>query len=316
MSLPAHLLLERVTHVAPFGVVLWDPALGRLVSEGLSVRVSPAEEKHSDRMLPARPNRAGAFVLHHLPGLRDFEAGTGDDEFWGSLPPTRRFRAVVIDTLGRYSPFVFHVDVPKARGFVRPECLDALWPADAPSPPGSPPTIPPYVILFSAPARPVPGGMTAVRATLRVAGTCAPAEHALLEVRGAGRLLGRGIADARGEVMAIVAYPEPPLPPPPPPPPSGRPPSGRPPRGNDPVQQPLSQQTWPLEISVRYRRALPSHPSPDPKVRLADLCDILGQPAATISPPSPPAAVSAATLEYGSELILGNGAEVFVHPSP
>ena len=300
MSIPAHRVLERLTLTAPLGVAFWDPALGRPVSEGVAVRVAPEGEIRRGRMTEAHANRAGIFVVHHLPGLREFEGGAGDDDFWSTLPPERRFRVEVTDTLGRYAPIVFHVGIPRERGPVRPECASELWFADPASPLDSPPKIPGYVPLFSTAARRVPPGRTAIRATLADAMSGAPAEQALLEVWYDGRLLGRGLSDDRGEVMAVVAYPEPPLP------------ASPPGSGSPPVQQPLGRQLWPLEVTIRYQPPLARYPSPVPGVELGDLCDIVRQAPATIASASPAGEILDADLEFGSELILGGGAAVLV----
>ena len=120
----------------------------------------------------------------------------------------------------------------------------------------------------------------------------------------AGRLLGRGIADRRGEVLATFAYPEPitPLP-------------GSPPGPPVPVP-PLTSQSWPVSIRVRFRRTLPTYPASSTDA-LPDLCELLGQPLAAVRTASPPAPFTGATLRYGEPLVLGaeSGAELFLSPA-
>jgi hypothetical protein len=283
--------LETLTHVAPFGLGLWDTATARLIADGLTVRVYALAGAKAVEPRLALANQRGIFVATGLRGLREFEAGPGDEAFWSAAPTPRPFLAEVRDTLARFTPFVLHVEAP-SRGPVLPGCADELWPAQAP--PASPPSPPRYVPLFASPSRPVPAGMTAVRAALVDAGTGGPAGFAMLEVRESGRLVGRGIADQRGEVAAVFAYPEPPVPPP-----------ASPPAGASGAQ-PLARQTWRIDIVVRYRRDLPRY-RPDPgRSALPDLCEVVRQPPAAVAtgPPSPGTLVGA-TLRYGEDLVLG-----------
>ncbi len=298
-----HVVVESVAHVAPLGLGLWDAVAGRLASEGLAVRVFPLA---GTRVSPvfAAPNRSGVFVAHGLPGLRTFESDSGDADFSASPPTPRPFLIEVRDTLARYTAFVLHVGLPAPRGLVLPACVADLFPPE-PTPP-SPPVAPAYVPLFGTAARSVPAGMTAVRATFVDAGTGKPAVFAVLEVRESGWLVARGIADERGEVAAMLAYPEPPAPPPPLSPPAPPAPA-----------QPLTKRTWVIEIAVRYRRDLPRY-TPDPaRAPLPDLCELLAQPlAAAVTTKSPPDPLAAATLRYGEELVLGAdaGAEILINP--
>ena len=307
MSVPAHVLIEPLTHVTLFGLGLWDAATNRLVSEGMAVRVFRLAGTRPVEPVLARANRRGIFVAHGVPGLRVLEAGTGDDGFWAALPPPRPFLVEVRDLLERFTPFVVHVGLPVRRGgqregLVVPPCIAELAPLE---PVASPPLVPAYVPLFPTAARTVHAGMAAVRATLVDAITGTPAEYAVLEVRESGRVIARGIADARGEVAAVFAYPEPPAAPPSSPPgPAARP-------------QPLAQQTWDLDISIRYRRDLLRY-TPDPvRPPLADLCDVVQQPPAAATTSSPPTTVAEATLRYGEELVLGGdaGAELLISPA-
>jgi hypothetical protein len=147
-----------------------------------------------------------------------------------------------------------------------------------------------------------------VRASLTDANTGTPAEFAVLEVRESNRLLGRGIADARGEVAAFFAYPEP-----------IAHPVWSPPHA-PPAEQRLVDQRWKVDVSIRYRRGLrrfasePARPGrvPDPtRPPLADLCDILQQPIAHVTTTSPPMTVGEQDLRYGEELVL---AELLIDP--
>lgn len=310
MSTPAHVVIETLTYVAPFGLGLWDVAAGKLVSEDLEVRVFALSARGAYGPITAIANHSGVFVGQNFPLLRDFEAGAGDAEFWSSLPPSTPYLVEVRDPLRRYTPFVMRVDLPR-RGLAVPRCVAALMPPP-PFPP-SPPTAPAYVPVFGTAARRVPAGMTAVRATLFDADTGGPAELAVLEVRESGRLIGRGISDARGEVAAVFAYPEPPDAPPASSPVSS--PLHSPFGASATGAQPLTQQTWALDIALRYQRNLPRYTPDRAKPALADLCEIIEQPLAVVTS-SPPTILSPATLRYGQELVLGaeHGAQLFIRP--
>jgi len=315
VSAPAYVPVERLTLVAPLGLGLWDPTLGRLVSDGLIVRVFDLATGTPRDATPATANRSGVFVTSHLPGLRDREA-IGRDEEYFAAGPARPFLVDVRDTLGRYVPFVLRLTLP-TRGFVVPSCMADFVPLESPpASPLSPPALPVFAPLFATPSRPVPAGLTAVRASLVDADTGEPAAFALLVVRdvqdvlsGSPRALAAGIADERGEASAILAYPEPP------PAPVVSPPAS-PPAGFAPT--PLARQTWSLRVEVWYERGLPRHAPDRTQAALPDLCDLVRQPAATVlTSTSPPVALPDATLRYGEELVLGAevGAEkLFIRP--
>lgn len=303
MSAPEHVVIERFTRVAPFGLGLWDAASGTLVSEGLAVRVYAVSDRGPHSPVRAAPNRAGFFVAQNFPAMREFERGAGDAAFWSALPTARTYLVEVRDTLSRYLPFVMHVDLPAPRGLIVPRCFAA-----------SPPTATGYVPLFPTASRPVPAGMAVVRATLHDADSNTPATHAVLEVREAGRLVGRGISDDRGEVAAIFAYPEPPDAP------ADASPTASPlasPFGATTRAQPLATQTWQLDISVRYARLEPTYRPDASRPPLAEICEVLGQRPAvlTLSPPTP---LLTAPLEYGQELVLGatTRSHLSVRPAP
>ena len=307
MTAPAHVVIERFTHMTPFGLGLWDSASGALVSEGLSVRVRALADTQVASTTMATATRSGLFAAHGLQRLRAFESGSDGLEAWAIASPPRPHLVDVRDDTGRFLPFAMHVLLP-ARGLALPPCVDALWPIELPSPLAHSPvsaTVPSYVPLFSTPARVVPAGRAIVRARILLDRTNgAPAAWAVLELRHAGRLLARGIADARGEVAAMFAYPEPPDPPP------------TSPGGGAAQTVPLSNQSWPIEITVRHRADLPTYPA-GVRDAVADLCELLQQPTTAVFTSSPLAPLTEATLRYGEELVLGapSGAELFISPA-
>src|SRR5262249_39340010 len=72
---PLYTAIERLTLVAPLGLRFWDEVSGRAVGDGLLVTVYP--ETQPARRVPALSNRSGIYVLHQLPGVREFTNGTG-----------------------------------------------------------------------------------------------------------------------------------------------------------------------------------------------------------------------------------------------
>jgi len=213
----------------------------------------------------------------------------------------------VQDSAGRFTSFAMHLGIP-ARGLAMPSCALDLWPATPTSPPSSPPSDKPpiYVPLFSTAARTLPPRLAAVRATLVDSATDAPAAWAVVEVLYNGTLLSRGVADAKGQIVAPFAYPEPTTP------------LTTSPSGGSPTAQPLTQQSWQIDVSFRYRANLPKYDvgTTERPVPLGDLCEILQQPFTTartsLSPLSAP--ITGDTLRYGEELTLG-GAPLFIDPA-
>jgi hypothetical protein len=265
--------LERVTRVAPLGVRFWDRPTARPLWEGLQLRAVDSGRR-------AFPNRSGVFVALDLPGLRTAEQGAGDEAYWASPPDLQGLTLELVDELGRFHDVRFDVTVP-LRGVFDEDCGFATSP-----PAAAPPSVP----LFSLPSRAVPAGMAAVRAELTDADTGEPAAWAVLEVTAPGVDTARGIADRRGRVLVLVPYPEPPW------------------HGTSPPPgtTPLTTQTWPVDLAVRYSPAsasppLPGPDDPDPP----DLCAVLTQlPALLAAGASPADAVDTADLAFGRELVL------------
>ena len=100
------------------------------------------------------------------------------------IEPPKRYSLTVRDSSHRFIPFTLNLDLPIAG-------LHA------------------DVQLFSSPERRPAEGLAAVYASLLDGLSDRPSQSAILEVRYAGQLLGRGLADQRGEVVAIVPYPPP-----------------------------------------------------------------------------------------------------------
>jgi hypothetical protein len=280
-------MLEHMTHVAPLGLRFEDVATRQFIG-GLRVVVAPLEPprdhahdamrfRHNAdgvsvpagaprREIPTFSNRSGIYVAARLPGLADAERGMGDTAFWSSPPALRAFTVSVADPERRYLPCRFDVLLP-FQGLAVPNCLLPTTPSD-PAPAGVP--------LFSAPTRPIPVGMAALRAEVWDDATDRPAAWALLEVVGAQMPPARGLTDERGCGVVIFPYPEPEL--------FG---TSSPPSGG----AALLEQRWDLTLRIFATTHDGSGPTPD-------LCQVLQQGHA------PPRAEVHVPLIYGQEAII------------
>jgi hypothetical protein len=265
--------LERISMVAPLGVRFRDLCSGALVSDGLRVVVYP--ETNPDKRTPALVNRSSTYVAHHLPGLRGAESGAGDDAYWASLPPRRRFIVEVVDLDGRFLPFTFPADLP-VRGLFE-------WDCPAPGSPLSPLEVSKAVPLFSAPSRGAVAGMAIVRAELWDPTAGAPAAWAVLTATPEGGPPAQGIADEQGRVVIFLPYPEP----------IDAIPGASPPSG-----PPLTEQSWAIDLHVQYV-PMPSPPS------IPDLCETLWQAPATLwADFGEKLPLTGATLSFGRDVTL------------
>ena len=197
-------LLERQRLTAPLGVRFWDVAVGTFVTGGLRVRAYPNNDPR--HFTHASANRSGSYVLHHAWGLTGFEKGIEDIEFTDVSPARRRFTVEVTDEQRRFLPVKFDADLPY-KGLFRWQTTTERAPLELPN---DSPSVP----LYSSTLRTAPPGMAVLRAELYEGGSeqsseMRPAAWAMLEARMSGRLLGRGLADERGRIALIFAYPAP-----------------------------------------------------------------------------------------------------------
>ena len=282
-------VIERVTLVAPLGLRFWDEVSGKTIGNGLVVTAYPAT--NPQRRVRAFSNPSGIYVFRHLPGLRDFEHGSGDNNFWESLPPRRPFVIEVDDRERRFQPFLLTTHLPVRDVFV--------W--EDPSP-ASPPSPTLGVPLYSAPSRSVPAAMAVIRAELRDpwAGPDhqgGPAAWAVIEAHIPGQPTVRGIANDKGRIALIFPYPDP-----------GSEAFASPP--DSPLLSPpagsssLRHQVWNIALQAAYK---PMHPVPVGRATppIPDLRDILMQPPATLwADTKRTKPLTEARLTFGQELIL------------
>jgi hypothetical protein len=244
-------VLEHVTRVTPLGVRFRDLATNAFVSWGIAAEVYP--EGQAEIRRSGLVNRADVFVFNNLPSLREIEFGAGDDAYWAAQTPRYPFVLDVRDNESRYLPFTLSVQLPVRRllGFLVNSPLSSPLTLQTSSSTQSLP-------LFSAPSRPAPDGMGVLRAEVVDVTTGERAAWAVLEARGPGQPLATGMADEMGRVMLPIPYPKPIV---------TLASPGSP-------AMPLTEQSWPIDFTVRYRRRTPVP-------RVPDLADVLTQPAAT-----------------------------------
>lgn len=276
-------VLETITLVAPFGVRFWDVAMQKPAEPGLTVTAFP--DAYPELLSTAVVGRSGVYSFSHLPGLGLAGHGSGDAAFWSANPPSIPYTVNVIDEQQRYLPFRFSTLFPVQGlfGLFSSPVTAALTP-DAT-----------WLPVFSSPSREVPGPTAVIRAQLLddtpqspPAAAPAPAAWALLTAQLAGAQPVTGLADERGVISLAAPYPEP-----------------RSTALPSPVASPLgvggaklADQTWPVTISVFYRRGKAAEDLPD-------LPTLLQQPAATAwrdSSHSAPAVDF--TVQYGKDLVL------------
>lgn len=285
-------ILERHEVFTVFGMRLWDPATDRQIEDGLEVIAWPATRPNA-RVRAVR-GRSGAYSFAHLPGLREIEYRLEPLDP-ASPPLVQEFIVAVTDLRDRFSPIAFSVDLPLPYA--------GAYLSGAPHSPAD--AAPRGVHLFSAPARPLPPGFTAVRGQLLREGDRLPAQNALVRVTTEDGALWFGLSDADGRFAVVMPYPV--LP-------HGF--GGSPPAAGS---APLHETLWHVDISVDYA---PGQHVPLPGTDRPDLISILIQDPVDLfdTPPGPgdlPVASLPVTLGFGrtttirttaiSELLIASG---------
>lgn len=283
-------LVERVNIFTPLGIRFWDPALDAPVNDGLRVRAYPEGARRP--AVDATLTPSGVYAFHGLMGMRDVE-NSQLSAIPGSLPFIGRFLIEVEDTMRRFLPTALLVDAPY-RG---------IYPTDQPQPGAGPPGI----YLFSAPARPASPLLATIRAQLseRLDATHErPAAYAVMEIETATHDIWVGLADQRGALALLFAYPTFTA--------TSSAPSSLPPA------PPVDRQSWPLTIRVRYQPSalVFSGGSPFPELR-----SVLSQAPAAVwsaraAPPGQAASETSTTLVFGQELVMRSEQESVLLISP
>lgn len=255
--------IERHTLNAPLGIKFWDVVTGAYVSNGLRVTAYPGDDQvHSTY---ASANRSGTYVLHSASGLREFELGVGNVPFTDVSPARRRFTITVKDEERRFLPMKLDADLPFKGLFKWENTMPGGVPLDL--------AVSPNVPLFSSILRTDPAGMAVLRIELyespspEINGVRIkkPAAWAMVEARYNGRLTGRGVADDKGRVAIIFAYP---------PPHDSISPFGSSPAGTFTAGVPFLQEEWTIELQAYYEPNVVSSPL-SPPARSAISSDVI-----------------------------------------
>ena len=286
--------LERSQARTLLGVRFWDRLTNDIVADGLRVTAQRLTADRTQRLgQPVTgqmtPSSAIAFF-----GLSEYEKPAEDaPELWDTLPPEQWVVIDMVDRRSRFLPLSFLVRSP-LRGVFKGQGdwlgTDLLRPEPDPDQALG-------VQLWSNATRPLPPGRAMIRAHLVVGETLAPAAYALVRVQAVNPPPGSpsfdhyGLADEQGGLALPIPYPSVP----------------EPATAGTPYP-PLSQQVFPLAITVRYSPRQSSLPGSS----VPDLAALLEQPDAAISlvwtaddPPVLQTEPSLMTeLRFGEPLIL------------
>lgn len=278
--------VERVSVITPLGIRFWDPAFDVQISAGLTVTASPTGA--ADLAMTAVCTPSGIYAFNGLPGMHDTEYPQNNPDGPGSLPATAQFLIQVTDPTASFLPAAFFVDVP----------FKGIFPTDLPQAPGA--VAPPGFYLFSAPTRAASPLLAVVRAQLSErldATTEQPAKYAVLEVDTPDGDTWVGLADQRGVLALLFAYP------------TFTSTSSA--ASSLVPSAAVPQQSWPLTVRVRYQPSVLSFP---PGSSQPELRSVLAQAPATIwtqraSPPGQAVASLSSTLIFGQELVMSSAGE-------
>jgi hypothetical protein len=277
--------LEQPFVFTVLGIQFWDQTLDQPITDGLTVT---AQLRGTDYpLVTAFRTASGAYAFQGLPCLHDVEYPGGATQVSTSPQKTFSFVITVSDSLERFLPTLFALDLP----------LDysGLFLSNEIS---SSPGVGARAYLFSAPTRAAAVGISVIRVDLWDHDRNQPAAYAALQVSIGGQQW-TGIADDQGRSQ--VQFPSPLL---------QSLSLGSPPGSG---QGPTSSVSWPIQISVLYEPAQLRYllqGVPDvvwPWNSTPSLKSILdGQQPALVwqQEVGPPVPQWSGTLSYGTPLIL------------
>jgi len=277
--------LERPFVHTVLGIQFWDPSIDEPITDGLNVTAQLQGTSYP--VLNAFRTASGSYAFQGLPSLHDLEYPASDSQAAPSPQQSFTFVISVADSLNRYLPALFAVDLPLN--------YSGLFLSNDS---GSPSGLGGRAYLFSAPPRVVTVGTNVVRASLWDRDRNQPAAFAALQVSIAGKEW-IGMADDQGR--AQIQFPAPLL---------QSLSLGSPPGSG---QGPTSSVSWPVQVSVQYEPAqlrylLKGLPDvPWPWNGTPSLKSILGEQAPALiwqNESGPPAPQWTGTLHYGTSLIL------------
>lgn len=274
--------LEVSRTFTPLGIQFWDLTQNVAVSGDLVVTLRLINSAAPP--LNATLTTSGVYAFFGLPGLRAAEYPVGSGQFGPSR--TFSYAVTIQDTLGRYLPAVLVYTLDQTGAILVNGIPDSTRGARR-------------AYLFSAPTRPVPPGVAAVRADLADQNANAPAAWAVVRVQITGQTeIWTGIADDQGRAMVLVPYPL-----------VDRLRLGSPPGSG---QGNITGQSWPLAVQVLSSPAKLTFPMANqagvvwPFTITPNLKGILEdqQPATIWADPNTPTEQLAASLSLGQGLVL------------
>jgi hypothetical protein len=280
--------MEQVSVFTVLGIQFWDPGLDQPVTDGLAVTAQL--EDSSFPVITAFRTASGAYAFQGLPGLHSEEYPPANS-VQASPPKSLRFVITVSDSMQRYLPAIFAVDLPL--GYPGLFLSNSI---------GSPAASNARAYLFSAATRSIAPGSGAVRADIWDRDRGQPAAFAALQLSInslSGSQTWTGIADYQGRLQ--LQFPSPPL---------QSLSLGSPPGSG---QGAPSSVTWPISVKVLYEPSQLRFPlaglpdEPWPWTVTPSLKSILGEqnPASIWQNESgPPVAEWAGQITYGTPLVL------------
>jgi hypothetical protein len=276
--------LEQPTVFTVLGIQFWDQTLDQPITDSLTVT---AQLQGADYpLVPAFRTGSGTYAFQGLPCLHDIEYPPAGVQAPASPQNTFTFVITVSDSLQRFLPTLFSVDLPLS------------YPGLFLSNHTGSPSAAARAYLFTSPTRIAATGMSVIRVSLWDHDQNQAAAFAAIQVSIGGQEW-IGIADDQGR--AQVQFPSPLL---------QSLSLGSPPGSG---QGPTTSVSWPIEVSVRYEPAqlrFSLQGVPDvtwPWNRTPSIKSILHeqQPALIWQQEAgPPVTEWTGTLNYGSPLIL------------
>jgi hypothetical protein len=274
-------VLDTIEVFTPLGLRFWDAALDRAILDGLRVVARPLYTK---QQIEAVRTRSGIYTFRWLPGMRAVEHRYPDPGFFDASTPQRRpFVIAVEDTLERFLPAAFRVDLPLPYSGV------FLSESEASVPDGTSRG----VLLFSASTRRTDERLTAVRGTLIDDQSKKPVAWAHVIVTAPHSQTFHGLADDQGRFAVFFPYPS-----------LAEGFAGSP--GSFGQGTPIGARGWDITLAVR---AQPSALQPLPGTALFEYSSLFTQLGAGLwsSIPDPSTAAAAQLdlhLQFGQQLIV------------
>ncbi len=175
------------------GIQFWDPVLDQPVTDGLMVTAQLQNTSYP--VITAFRTASGTYAFQGLPCLHAVEYPASISAVPASPARTFTFVITVADTLQRFLPVLFAVDLPLG--------YSGLFLSNQP---GSPPGQGGRAYLFSAPTRAAAPGLSVVRVDLWDRANDQPAAYAGVQIFINGRQWS-GMADELGR--AQIQFPSP-----------------------------------------------------------------------------------------------------------